>query len=515
MSEPMNLQKSSETQASFFRRPGWLLLLSLLVIFILGLGIRLYDLTDPPMDFHPTRQIRGLVIARGMYYQMMPNADADKREAAIAYWQSMVDREPQILERLVALVYLVIGQEEVWVARVINSLAWVLGGLVLFLLARRMVSTDGAMIATGFYLFLPFGITASRSFQPDPIMVLWFLLAAYALYRWSERQTWKWALWAGILAGVAVLWKLVIVFLVAGMAIGLVLKVKGFKRSFRDLQVWAIAGWMVLPAAFYYLIGIQSTSSSFLEGSTLSILHLILTPSYYMRWAIFLHGMFSLSILILSLGGVFLSKPTNRSMLMGMWVGYALYGISFPHHIPTHEYYHLQLIPVAALSLAPVGDLMLSKIAQQGAIWRFMTIGVMLIGAAYPLLITRSVMAGQDFRLEAKFWQDVGEAVPDDGKAIALTQNYGHYLTYYGWQRVKLWPTTGEQKLAAERGKVSEEFQQEFKDRTAGMDYFLVTTMGQLNGQPELKQTLYDDYPILVEGNGYLVFDLRHPMTSQ
>jgi hypothetical protein len=181
---------------SFFGRSRLILALSLAVILVLGLGIRFYDLTDAPMDFHPTRQIRGLVIARGMYYQMLPSVDPAKRDAAIAYWGSMVDREPQILERVVALTYLAIGQEQTWIARIYTSLAWIIGGLFLFALARRMVSADGAVVATAFYLFLPFGVIASRSFQPDPVMVMLFLISAYVLYRWSEAQTWKWAGWS-------------------------------------------------------------------------------------------------------------------------------------------------------------------------------------------------------------------------------------------------------------------------------------------------------------------------------
>jgi len=500
---------------SFFGRSRLLLGLSLLAIFLVGLGIRLYDLTDPPMDFHPTRQIRGLVIARGMYYQMLPSADPARREDAMAYWGSMVDREPQILERLVALTYLAIGREQIWIARIYTSLAWIIGGIVLFALARRMVSLDGALVAAAFYLFLPFGITASRSFQPDPVMVMWFLMSAYALFRWSEERTWKWALLAGFLGGFTVLWKLVAAFLVAGMAAGVLLHLYGIRRVFKDAQVWTMAALMVLPAAIYYVFGIQSTSSSFLEGSTLSILHLILTPSYYMRWAIFLHGMFGLSVLFIGLAGVMLSRPLNRSLLLGLWVGYAIYGITFPHHIPTHEYYHLQLIPIAALSIAPVADLVLSRIAGQSGFWRLITAGLMVIGAAYPLLITRSVLGGQDFRPEARFWEAVGQAVPDDGKTIALTQNYGHYLTYYGWQKVKLWPTTGELNLAKTRGKANYDFQTEFEERTEGMDYFLVTSMNQLNSQADLRELLKDNYPILLEGDGYLVFDLRNPLASR
>ncbi|HZD57704.1 MAG TPA: glycosyltransferase family 39 protein, partial [Anaerolineales bacterium] len=437
---------------SFFGRSRLILALSLAVILVLGLGIRFYDLTDAPMDFHPTRQIRGLVIARGMYYQMLPSVDPAKRDAAIAYWGSMVDREPQILERVVALTYLAIGQEQTWIARIYTSLAWIIGGLFLFALARRMVSADGAVVATAFYLFLPFGVIASRSFQPDPVMVMLFLISAYVLYRWSEAQTWKWAVLTAVLVGIAVFYKVVIAFLAVGMVVGVVLHLKGFKRSLADAQVWTIGLLMVVPAALYYLVGIQNTSANFLEGSTLSLLQLILSPSYYMRWAIFLHGMFGLSIILVSLAGMLVSKPLNRSMLLGLWVGYGIYGISFPHHITTHEYYHLQLIPIVALSLTPIGDFILSKIAGSGGLWQFMALGVMVIGAAYPLFITRSVLAGQDFRAEATYWRAVGEAIPDNGKTIALTQNYGHYLMYYGWEKVKLWPTTGEIKLAQTRG---------------------------------------------------------------
>ena len=47
----------------------WGLWITLGLLFTFGLGIRLYDLTDLPLDFHPTRQLGSAVIARGMYYQ--------------------------------------------------------------------------------------------------------------------------------------------------------------------------------------------------------------------------------------------------------------------------------------------------------------------------------------------------------------------------------------------------------------------------------------------------------------
>ena len=47
----------------------------ILLILGLGLAIRLFDLTDLPLDFHPTRQLRSAIIARGMYAEMQPFPD--------------------------------------------------------------------------------------------------------------------------------------------------------------------------------------------------------------------------------------------------------------------------------------------------------------------------------------------------------------------------------------------------------------------------------------------------------
>jgi hypothetical protein len=80
----------------------YLLLTLIILVFAVGLGIRLYDLTDQPIDFHSTRQLRGALIARGMYYQMLPEADPDTREQAIAYGRSTGQYEPSVLEIIVA-----------------------------------------------------------------------------------------------------------------------------------------------------------------------------------------------------------------------------------------------------------------------------------------------------------------------------------------------------------------------------------------------------------------------------
>ncbi len=221
------MQASDSSSKSFFGSRPVVLWFTLAVIFILGFGIRLYDLTDPPLDFHATRQLFSALISRGMYYQADDSYPVWQQDIAVKAWQTKQVIEPRLLETLVAWTYRVIGTEVIWVARIYSIFFWMVGGLALYLLAREMTSIDGAVIALAFYLFTPFGAIASRSFQPDPLMVMAIVIAWWTFFRWVKNPSWKTALLAGLMAGFAILVKSVAVFMLLGGMAALILVDRG------------------------------------------------------------------------------------------------------------------------------------------------------------------------------------------------------------------------------------------------------------------------------------------------
>jgi 4-amino-4-deoxy-L-arabinose transferase-like glycosyltransferase len=50
-------------------------------------------------------------------------------------------------------------------------------------MTKAMTSPDGGILALVYYLFIEFGVIASRSFQPDPLMVGLILCSLWAFYR--------------------------------------------------------------------------------------------------------------------------------------------------------------------------------------------------------------------------------------------------------------------------------------------------------------------------------------------
>ena len=63
--------------------------IALAALLLGGFLLRLIDLHDAPLDFHPTRQYRDALIARSIYYGWSPSDDPERQALAL----SMRDRE--------------------------------------------------------------------------------------------------------------------------------------------------------------------------------------------------------------------------------------------------------------------------------------------------------------------------------------------------------------------------------------------------------------------------------------
>jgi 4-amino-4-deoxy-L-arabinose transferase-like glycosyltransferase len=493
----------------------------LFALLLLGLGIRLFDLTDQPLDFHPTRQLLSALVARGMYYEIAPAADPALREQALRSYASLESYEPPILNRLVALTYLALGAELLWAARLYSALFWVIGGIPLFLLARRLVSARAGLVSLAFYLFLPFAVLASRSFQVDPLVVMLILWSVYALHRWADSHEWKWAAAGGLLSGLTILVKVTAAFPLIGAALALVLSAPWLWRQERGRflprllktvlspQAWVLAALAAAPGALYYLVSLSERSGGYFDYWTLSMWQTSLNLGLYIRWMSFVHRFLDLSLVFLALGGVLIASPRLRPLLVGLWGGYLVYGTFFPFQIRTHDYYHLVLVPIMALSFAPLAEIFLERLEKQPRLWQAAFAGVALAAMAYPLWTVRNQLLVDDFRAEPAGWQALAAQLPEDGPIIALTHDYGYRLKYYGWRdAAQVWPVGIDLELAAQTGSgaVDEEF---FSRRTEGMRYFLVTLPGELERQPWLKDLLYERYPLIRQGDGWLLFDLQ------
>ncbi len=505
-----------EGEKRFFAASPWLLWISALVIFAVGLGVRLYDLTDPPLDFHPTRQLHSAMMARGMYYQTLTNLDEDwKRELAMQQWKAEGVIEPPIMEYLTGWTYRLFHTEDLWIARLYSIFFWMVGGVFIFLLGRETIGDNGALAALLYFLLLPYGAIASRAFQPDPLMVAAIVAAWWGLARWQRTPTWKWAIIAGLLAGLAIFIKLVAAFFIGMVCVGMVLFGPGLRRAVRDPRVWVLGVLTVLPYACYHVYGMYI--SGFLQ-SQLSLRffpQMWSDPVFYLRWNNELSGVVGFEWLLVALVGTFLVRDrAPRAALALVWVGYFIYGMTLSHHISTHDYYQLPLIPVVALGVAAAVEVGLQHLRGPKPVLYAVVLAVLLATTVLKAWDIRVTLKRNDYRGEVEYWQELGKTIGQGSAVIGLTHDYGYRLAYWGWVNPTNWLTSADFEVRAMAGQ-EYDMRQEFKRATRGMDFFVVTLMDELAHQPKLKSLLYGNYPVIKEGDGFVIFDLRHPKDEQ
>lgn len=184
-------------------------------MFMVAIGIRMYDFDDPPLDFHPARQLHSALMARGFYLNMggnLPEKTAEYMHEAMMRGMQEPWIEPPIMEKITAYAYQIAGDADLRIPRGIAIFFWVLGGVGLAFWAAGSFSSAGVITLCSFYLFFPYNVIASRSFQPEPLMLCLIIWGLYALVSWLDRPGFWRALLAGVLIGLAILVKQVAVF---------------------------------------------------------------------------------------------------------------------------------------------------------------------------------------------------------------------------------------------------------------------------------------------------------------
>jgi hypothetical protein len=234
---------------------------------------------------------------------------------------------------------------------------------------------------------------------------------------------------------------------------------------------------------------------------------LFIDPAFYIRWANKLDAMLGLSSVLLGLLGFLLLKDkTRRGLLGGLFAGYVVYGLVFAHHISTHDYYSLPLIPVAALGLGVLAQTVYSQLRLTR--WEcVLAVLLVLAGLLYPLWNARQVLKKSDFRDQPQTWTQASLAMGRDGSVvIGLFDDYGARLMYWGYILPAVWPTAADQQVLQLAGQAVSKGS--FTERTAGKSFFVVTDLAELGRQADLQKAL-QSYPVFRQGQGYIIYDLR------
>ena len=159
--------------------------------------------------------------------------------------------------------------------------------------------------------------------------------------------------------------------------------------------------------------------------------------------------------------------------------------------------------------MAPLIELVSAQIARHvSSAWRQWALAVILLYAVFSgAWQARSQLAAVDYRPQAVMWGEIGDLLRHGPNVVALTQDYGSPLAFWGWQNAIIWPSTGDVEYRQARGGQID-FEEQFTNLTVGNTYFLVTDFDELDRQPDLERRL-SQFTVFARGDGYVIYDLE------
>jgi 4-amino-4-deoxy-L-arabinose transferase-like glycosyltransferase len=482
-------------------------------LFMTAFGVRMLYVNDPPLNFHATRQYRSLIIARAYYFNSSTSIPEWAKQVALSSQQKQGILEPPIMESLVSMGYRLLGGEYFGLPRLLSCLFWLIGGGFLYLLGKRITGADAALFATAFYLFLPFGIVASRSFQPDPLMVMLLLASVFAMVRFYDAPSSSRLAIASVLSSLAFVIKPGGVFAITGAFVALAISRQGIRSAIVSRRLLVFITVTVLPTMMIYLYNVFA-GRFFLHEAEKTLLPQLWLSSFF--WRSWLNNIGLTVGFIPFIGGLlgvlFFPEGLPRSLMIGLWTGYVSFGLALNYNFATHDYYQLQLIPIVGLSLGPLMALIMNHLIQirPQLHWRIAAWSTLLLALIISIALASSKLVNPDAERKVKIEQEIGELVKHSSKTIFLSGDYGVPLEYHGLLSGASWPLQWDLEWERLAGLQSPSAQDRFNTWFAkdSPEYFIVEDLREFKQQPDLKRFL-SQFPIVSKSNEYLIFKLN------
>lgn len=526
-------------------------------LLIAALFARL-PLTDAALfDFAPMRQFYSALTARSIYFDLAPEPISEWRQVIVDdYMRTATRLEPPVIETIAALAYRLIGREDLRIPIALSWLYWGAGAVMLYLIARKLSGrVFPPLIAFVVYLFLPYTITATRTFMPDPPALMFMLASIYALLHYDDAPTSKRLLSAAFLALPALFIRLMTGFFLYPVFGLLMWRKYGFKRAITHPHTWIFILISATPTLIYYISTVLATlagrgrldsnfvPSLFGQASFWSSLWTLITTA-------FPAPIFVLAALSAAVTAIFV-RGRSGAVIGGLWIGYALYGGYFNFHISTHPYYQTIFVPAVALSLAmdavwilrfvdghftggrPNGSPLQDSAAFVGATSRgrpFQRAGTLprpymvIVVFALAFILATTLPFSAVFPSEPDMipvYRAAGEAAEHSPHIVAITDNWATPLRYYGEVAGMYFPTRFEIDMYKPMGDAGipeltpADRIAGFTAQMGGADFFIITDMRELDNQPDLRTYLEQTYPVVAYTERYAVYDLRHDLREE
>ncbi len=498
---------ASEQKIEIFQKDSWWLKACLLVMFLAAALIRFNNLKAPGHLLD--REYTSAIFARAFYYIHNDDVADWEREIAITERDQQPILEPPLLEYLVSVIYRVMGKEDLYYSRYLTNAFWLIGGIFMFLIAGKLLSTDAAVIATGYYLFVPMGIIISRSFQPDSLMMMMYLISLYSIVLYFDSQSTRQLVLAGILTGLTLLLRPLVIFGIFFSFLALSIHRNRDWKKIIDPALLIFGVLSLLPSIIYYGYGIFVAGFMRWKVTTSFMPFLLAKKDFWTGWLSIIMDVAKLTPLLLAIPGFFLIRNKKAQFFVSsLMIAFLVFTVVFTYHIHTHPYYHIQLFPIVGLCLAPIALSILTALrSTSGKLW-WVPISAVVV---FSLYLGYKEVRGSLYqtRMESPATaREIGELIHHSARTVYVAFYYGLPLEYYGEFAGAPWPVRIEDEFYRRPGEQELSVQERIDGLGFVPEYFVITHFDLYNQKhQDLKEYLQHNCSLVAEKEKYVIYD--------
>jgi hypothetical protein len=333
----------------------------LLALLSFGLSLRLIKISQPFVDHWSWRQADVAMIAENFYRYGFNIFYPQINWARNA--PGYVGTEFPLVPYIASLFYVFFGIRE-WVGRLVSVFFFAASVPFLYLLVRKISNQRSALFAAAIYAIAPLSIFASRSFMPDMTSLSFSIAVLYLFAEWLEREK-----SSRLFTAVSIATSLAILVKLPAIIIGLPLLYMVWEkygaRFVLRRELWVFAALsLIFPLVWYshaYLTSIShpphhmfGSGGMTIEGLAWygKILHQVmtssLTPIVFAAMAV----------------GITLPPRAKFGRVFHWWLVAILLFVFLTGWGHRHQWYHLPIVPVAAVFAGLACDFMLCGLAK-------------------------------------------------------------------------------------------------------------------------------------------------------
>ncbi len=438
----------------FSPRPGKWEVVILFLLLLLGLSIRLQNLSNQLLDHHSFRQGTEAMMARNFARDGIVLQYPGKE--GYAQWSDIEVNEFPLYPATVALAYRVLGREHDVIGRLVTILFSLGTGLLCYLILKTHFQNSAPLWAMALFMLSPLGAYVGRCFLRHPMAFFFQALAFFLWLLWLKRP--GWALWIGVWISAAITGLMNFPNLYIGLPMGVAFLLTRDRKGLLDKRV----AWLVLAILLPPLLWLKHSlkfSSVFLASDPTGIKQRDLDRFLRLEWVNpdffgnMWEGTWDLlltpGIFIIVLIGLCLGWKSKFCWIVRSWLGISILYLCvdhYPVYLNRHEYYFLHLLTPACLlgGVAAgwiIGKLVMFKPENVGLMGSAATVGlamaILLPWQAYHFPLMEQYMVTEYGW--SQHWADAGAKVREltEPEAVMVVDYPEDSLIYYcdrpGW----------------------------------------------------------------------------------